>query len=158
MSLGDAVKATYRQYGDFLGRSGRAEYWLFILYTVIVTVVVSLLALTVVIVGSLGSIFLGADLGADAALGGAGASLIFLLVLLGGYVIWTLATLVPFVSSTVRRIRDAGLSGLFVLVILIPGFGNIILLVLTLLPSKNSNPGSSQATQESFDSPGQDLW
>ena len=159
MSLGDAVRSTYRNYANFLGTTSRAEFWLFNLYVFIVTIVVSAIAIAVVIFGSLGAVLLGAGQGVEAAAGGAGASLVFLLVLAVAFAVWILASLVPYIASTVRRVRDAGLSGLFVLVILIPGIGNIILFVLTLLPSKNggfqqpNNFGSGTSSSNS-----EDIW
>lgn len=159
MSLGDAVTATYKSYADFLGKASRSEYWLFVLYVAIVTTIATLLAIGIAIFGSVGAILLGADLGAEAAADGLSASLIFLFILLGAYTLWALATLIPWISSTVRRVRDTGLSGLFVLVILIPGIGNIILFVLTLLPTKNSDSAVTNQDQSYPTASAQeDLW
>lgn len=159
MSLGDAVRSTYRNYANFLGTTSRAEFWLFTLYVFIVTAVVGILAIAVAIFGSLGAILLGAGQGAEAAASGAGASLLFLLVLGILYGIWALATLIPSLACTVRRVRDAGLSGLFVLVILIPAIGNIILFILTLLPTKDRSFEQQNTFSSSpANSGSQDIW
>ena len=51
-----------------------------------------------------------------------------------------LATFIPSLAITVRRIHDIGLSGWFYLLILIPYIGGLIILVFTLVPSqKNDN-------------------
>lgn len=159
MSLGDAVRSTYRNYTNFLGTTSRAEFWLFNLFVLIITAIAGTLAIAIVLFGSLGAILLGADQGVEAAAGGAGASLIFLSIIGLIYSIWIIASFIPYLASTVRRVRDAGLSGLFVLVILIPGIGNIILFVLTLLPSKNRGFDQSHAFGASPSNSGsQDIW
>jgi uncharacterized membrane protein YhaH (DUF805 family) len=158
MSLGESVRSSYRNYANFLGTTSRSEYWLFILYMLLVTAVFSLLAIAIIIFGSLGAVLLGANQGSSAAVGGVSASLIFLFIVLGIFCIWLLASIVPYISSTVRRVRDAGLSGLFVLVIFIPAVGNIILFILTLLPSR-TKPLIESVTQPATGSNNsQDIW
>jgi uncharacterized membrane protein YhaH (DUF805 family) len=158
MGLGEAVRSAYKNYANFLGTASRAEYWLFILYSVLVTAVFSLIAIGIIIFGSLGAVLLGANQGSSAAVGGAGASLIFLFIVLGIFGIWLLASIVPYISSTVRRVRDAGLSGLFVLVIFIPGIGNIILFILTLLPSRSKPLIESVTESVTGSNNSQDIW
>jgi uncharacterized membrane protein YhaH (DUF805 family) len=156
MGFGRAVATTYRGYSQFLGRAGRAEYWYFQLYVAIVTIIASTIALAIVIFGSLGTIFLGIEEGGSAAAGGATASLIFLVVVAGLYLVWALATLLPWIAGTVRRVRDAGFSGLFVLVVLIPVVGFILLFILTLFPSKEGRFLGQVSEQSS--PPSQSLW
>ena len=47
-----------------------------------------------------------------------------------------LSMLVPSLAVTVRRIHDIGLSGWFILLGLIPTFGNLIILVFAMIPSQ----------------------
>ena len=44
MSFTDAVKSVFSQYVGFKGRARRSEYWWFVLFNIIVSVVISLLA------------------------------------------------------------------------------------------------------------------
>jgi uncharacterized membrane protein YhaH (DUF805 family) len=158
MGIGEAVRSTYKNYANFLGTTSRSEYWLFILYTLMVTAVLSLIALAIIIFGSLGAVLLGANQGSSAAVGGVSASLIFLIIVVGIFGLWLLASIIPYVSSTVRRVRDAGLSGLFVLVIFIPAVGNIILFILTLLPSRTKPLIESVGQTVTSSNNSQDIW
>jgi uncharacterized membrane protein YhaH (DUF805 family) len=47
-----------------------------------------------------------------------------------------LATIVPALAVTIRRLHDIGLSGWFYLVVFIPSVGSLIILVMTLMPSQ----------------------
>ena len=53
--------------------------------------------------------------------------------------IWTLATLIPNIAITVRRLHDIGKSGWWYLICLIPLVGAIILLVWMCLDSTEDN-------------------
>ena len=53
--------------------------------------------------------------------------------------IWTLATLIPNIAITVRRLHDIGKSGWWYLICLIPLVGAIILLVFMCLDSTEDN-------------------
>ena len=53
--------------------------------------------------------------------------------------IWTLATLIPNIAITVRRLHDIGKSGWYYLIGLIPLVGPIILLVFMCLDSTEDN-------------------
>ena len=44
MSFTDAVKSVFSQYVGFKGRARRSEYWWFVLFNIIVSVVISLIA------------------------------------------------------------------------------------------------------------------
>ena len=53
--------------------------------------------------------------------------------------IWSLATLVPQIAITIRRLHDIGKSGWWYLICLIPLVGAIILLVFMCLDSTEDN-------------------
>ena len=59
--------------------------------------------------------------------------LALLLIIL--YAIFALGIIVPALALTVRRLHDAGYSGLLVLLGLIPYLGSLIMLIFVLLPS-----------------------
>ncbi|MDP1928250.1 MAG: DUF805 domain-containing protein [Thiobacillus sp.] len=105
-----------RQYAVFRGRARRKEYWFFILFNLIASLV-----LTVVD-------FMTGSLNAELGMG-----------LLSG--LYSLAVLIPSLAVTVRRLHDTGRTGWWLLIGLIPLIGAIVLLVFMLL---NSQPGDNQ--------------
>lgn len=106
-------------YANFRGRARRKEYWGFYLFWAIAAVALS--AIGFAIDGSLGNL----DAGLEEPVAG--------LALPGLFV---LATLLPALAMTVRRIHDLGLSGWFCLLMLLPYAGGLITLVFSLLPSQ----------------------
>lgn len=105
-----------KQYAVFKGRARRKEYWFFLLFNLIASLV-----LTVVdfMTGSL-----------DPELG---------MGLLSG--LYTLAVLIPSLAVTVRRLHDTDRTGWWLLIGLVPLIGAIVLLVFMLL---DSQPGDNQ--------------
>lgn len=99
----------YRRYADFKGRSRRKEYWMFALLMLIVYAVLASLMLA----GGLASAF-----------GGAGAAPSFGATFWVGAVlfgIFALATFIPAIAVTVRRLHDRDLSGWWYLGVVIGG-------------------------------------
>lgn len=105
-----------KKYAVFNGRSRRREYWFFMLFNLIASIV-----LTVIdsLVGTLS---------AEAGVG-----------LLSG--LYTLAVLVPAIAVTLRRLHDTSRSGWWILIAFVPLVGGIVLLVFMLL---DSTPGENQ--------------
>ena len=93
-----------RQYADFGGRARRAEYWMFTLVSVIITVVLFIV---------------------DAAIDGtfAGPGIL-------GLIYW-LAVLLPSLAVGTRRLHDIGRSGWWQLLQLIPIIGAVVLIVFS---------------------------
>jgi len=123
-SLGQAVQRFFRKYADFTGRASRSEYWWWALVSIVVAIVLEVIALT------LGT--------AGATSNGDGTStpgpLFWLPALL--IIVWGLGTVVPHLALTWRRLHDANFAGPFFFLGFIPFVGSIIVLVLTILPSK----------------------
>jgi uncharacterized membrane protein YhaH (DUF805 family) len=148
-TLGQAVSRFFRKYATFTGRASRSEYWWMALALFLITLVPSAL-LTVGLVsgithhfGNLETYYSeGAD-GTTVMLGGVGPGIFSdptaaLLIPLGAgllSLIW-LATLVPSLALSWRRLHDAGLAGPWYFLTLIAGVGGLFLLVLMLQPSK----------------------
>lgn len=106
-----------KRYAQFEGRANRREYWMFQLFLLLATAAVSLLAGVLAIVmhsneSALAAIVMG------------------LMALLG--LMW-LATIVPLIAVTVRRLHDCNQSGWLYLLALVPG-GGVVILVFALLP------------------------
>ena len=106
-----------RRYADFSGRSRRKEYWMFLLFIVLVY---SALGVVIAIVG-----FSGAEDGSS--FGGVGGAMFIVLLLFG------LAIFIPSIAVAVRRFHDQDKSGWFYLLNFIPYLGPIIVLVFMCL-------------------------
>ena len=103
-----------KKYAVFNGRAQRAEYWYFVLFSTIVSIVLMVLdAMT----GTL-----------DAQTGYG---------LLSG--LYTLAVFIPGLAVSVRRLHDIGKSGWWLLIALIPLIGAILLIVWFATDSKEDN-------------------
>ena len=103
-----------KKYAVFEGRARRREYWFFVLFVVIISVVLSII---------------------DAMIGtmtaqGAG--------ILSG--LFCLAVLIPSLAVGARRLHDTGRSGWWLLIGLIPFIGAVVLIVFFVL---DSNPGTN---------------
>lgn len=90
MNLFQAVQACFRRYFDFQGRSSRAEYWWFVLFNLLLSIVTAGFDILVLGVSSDG--FLPANTTAS------------------------IITLVPGVAVSVRRLHDVGRSGWWIFI------------------------------------------
>ncbi len=126
MNFGEAVKTCFRKYFDFSGRAMRSEYWWFYLFTILGSIVLSIVDLLV--------------FGAEAADSFSPLSSLF-----------SLAVLLPTLAVAARRLHDTNRSGwwqlmpiapLLLLLLAIPGLVNggsmfsvgiLILAVLAML-------------------------
>ena len=100
MNMIDATKICFSKYVTFSGRARRAEYWWFILATMIVGFVIALID-AVIGFGEFG--------------------------LFGN--LWSLAILLPTLAAGVRRLHDTDRSGWWTLMWFLPIIGWIVLIV-----------------------------
>ncbi len=120
-----------KQYVDFQGRARRTEYWMFTLFSALVSIVLLLVDTLVLGTGNLtGSATDGVSFGAG-------------IGLLGG--IYALAVLLPSLAVSVRRLHDTGRSGWWLLIGLVPFVGALVLLVFFVL---EGNRGPNQHGQD----------
>ena len=105
-----------KQYADFGGRARRTEFWMFVLFNIIFSVVASLIDRAIGF--KIGAIQMG---------------------IIG--LIYSLAVLIPALAVSVRRLHDIGKSGWMILINLIPFIGWIWFIVLMV---KDSQPGENQ--------------
>ena len=103
----DAFKKAF----DFQGRANRTQYWMFFLVYFIITFILEAVMMR-------GGQNLGPIVG-------------FILA------IWFLVLFIPSLSIAVRRLRDAGKSPWWVLIVFLPVIGWIWLIILLCLPSKH---------------------
>ncbi|MEM1266230.1 MAG: DUF805 domain-containing protein [Pseudomonadota bacterium] len=102
--------ALLQKYADFQTRSPRSEYWWFALFTLLISI--------------LGSIL-------QAGLGGFGAVISIIL---------NLGILIPSIAVTIRRFHDIDMSGWWILILLIPLVNIIMILIwFTRRGSEGSN-------------------
>ncbi|MCX7548118.1 DUF805 domain-containing protein [Xanthomarina sp. F1114] len=111
------LKVIKEHYADFSGRARRTEYWMFILFQIIFAIVALIL-----------DGVLGMSLSSDLAYGWI-------------YLIYILATFLPSLAVTVRRLHDIGKSGWWYFISIVPLIGSIWLLVLLC---SDSEPGPNK--------------
>ncbi len=105
MGFGDAIATCFRKYVAFSGRARRPEYWYWFLFSVLVSIVTTILDLVV----------FGTDTGAFSVLA-------------------SLGLLLPGLAVTVRRLHDIDRSGAWIFIVLLPIIGVIVLFVFACLP------------------------
>lgn len=103
MGFGEAVTSVFRNYVTFSGRAPRSEYWFWVLFALIVGVIASILDAVIFPWSS------------------AGGGPVSLIVSVG--------LLLPNISVGIRRLHDIDRTGWWLLIILIPLIGIIVLLV-----------------------------
>lgn len=103
-----------KKYAVFEGRARRKEYWMFMLFNIIIAFVLGLID------GMVGLSF-----GIFGALSG----------------LYSLAVLIPGIAVSVRRLHDTNRSGWYLLIGFIPIVGPIVVLVLMVL---DSQPGDNR--------------
>jgi len=96
-----------KQYAVFSGRARRKEYWMFVLFSTIIDLVLGVI---------------------EGLAGGPG--------ILAS--IYSLAVLIPSIAVSVRRLHDTDRSGWWLLIVLIPLIGAIVLLVFMVQDSQSS--------------------
>ena len=100
-----------KKYFVFSGRARRKEYWYFVLFNLIISIVLG------IIDGIIGTF------SAETGIG-----------LLGG--IYSLAVLIPCISVSVRRLHDTGRTGWWLLIGLVPIIGAIVIIIFAVLDSQ----------------------
>lgn len=98
----------FRRYADFQGRSRRMEFWMWTVFLILVYLVLSVAMFAVG--GS--AMMLAQDARSPEALAGAGGGLLIVLGLMG---IFWLATIIPSLAVSVRRLHDSNKSGFWLL-------------------------------------------
>ena len=115
--------APLRRYADFRSRSRRAEFWLFVLFVLVGCAVLTLLDASLGLGGAVERIWLTGSGSAYGATRWHGGWLTFL---------FGLAMVIPSLAVTVRRLHDADRSGFWLLLLVLPGIGWLILLAFCL--------------------------
>lgn len=111
MNFGQAISSYWRNYANFKGRSSKRAYWWTVLFLLLAGFAVSILfpgqTTAVEIMGQM------VDVRENSAMEN----------------LWSLATIIPSLALSVRRLHDIGKSGHNLWFVLIPLVGAIMLLV-----------------------------
>ncbi|HEY5368933.1 MAG TPA: DUF805 domain-containing protein [Hanamia sp.] len=108
-----------RNYATFTGRARRSEYWYFVLFSFIFSIVASLL-----------DRLIGDTFTMNLATGPTSLGYGYI------YLLYSLAVLIPSLAVGVRRLHDVGKSGWFFFIVLIPLIGAIWILILFFTDSQ----------------------
>ena len=120
-----------KRYCDFNGRTARKEFWMFVLISTIISIILSIIDN---IIGTQIVLHQWAPIGGDAA-AGIDPTTIRPLEIGSLQSVYTLAVLLPSIGVAVRRLHDTGRSGWWWLLNFICCIGWIVLLVFYCLPS-----------------------
>ena len=102
MTFSEAISSGFRNYVGFSGRASRSEFWYWMLFTVLVSI-----AMTMIDLGILG---ISSNVNPFSS-------------------IWSLATFLPSLAIGVRRLHDTDRNGWWWLIAFIPLIGIIVLIV-----------------------------
>ena len=94
----------FKRYADFSGRSRRMEFWMWILFQVIVYVVVVILAM---VLGGGAMMMMGSGADPTSAMAAGGAMMIIFLL----YGLFGLVCLIPSIAVSIRRLHDTDRTG-----------------------------------------------
>lgn len=103
----EAISRAFSNYVNFSGRAARSEYWWWVLFVMLVNLLTGFIDNE--LIGGQAAIF----------------SLVALLVLL-----------LPGLAVTVRRLHDIGRTGWWLLILLVPFIGPVVMLVFALIPGE----------------------
>jgi uncharacterized membrane protein YhaH (DUF805 family) len=117
MDMFDYYKQAYKNYAEYKGRATQPEYWYFVLCHALVTI--SLIIL--IVVGAEGNNELMA-ISAGISLG-----------------IYSLASIIPSIMISIRRLHDTGKSGWFNMFAFIPVVGGLLMIILLAQKSDGDN-------------------
>ncbi|MWP49803.1 MULTISPECIES: DUF805 domain-containing protein [unclassified Gilliamella] len=112
------ISCIKQNYTNFNGRARRQEYWMFMLFSFLLNIALSIVSVILVSIST---------------------SLVSVTNIIS-FVVWA-ALFLPSLAVTVRRLHDTDRSGWWALVALVPFIGAIVLLVFACM---DSTPGSNQ--------------
>lgn len=123
-----AYKHMFENYANFSGRTSLKQFWLAFLMHFLISFTASIMIYVFTILSLIG-------LGMS---GGAGPVWIITVILLGAMIVYSMITILPFISMQVRRMHDQNMPGWIVALCyvgsLFCGMGSIALLVFMCLP------------------------
>ena len=109
-----AYKKFWTRYADFSGRSSRSDFWWVVLCNFLITLPFSLIALFGFLIPLFSEVYYAGLYGYEPDFSGAMAGAGFAAFIMFLLAIYGLATIVPHLAITVRRLRDAGFHWAFI--------------------------------------------
>ena len=109
-----AYKKFWTRYADFSGRSSRSDYWWVFLCNFLITLPFSFIALFGFLIPLFSEVYYAGLYGYEPDFSGAMAGAGFAAFIMFLLAIYGLATIVPHLAITVRRLRDAGFHWAFI--------------------------------------------
>ena len=134
-----AYKKFWTRYADFSGRSSRSDYWWVFLCNVLITLPFSLIALFGFLIPLFSEVYYAGLYDYEPDFSGAMAGASFAAFIMFLLAIYGLATIVPHLAITVRRLRDAGFHWAFIFLGVGPSIASFIP-VLNILAALVSLP------------------
>jgi uncharacterized membrane protein YhaH (DUF805 family) len=126
-----------KRYAQFSGRSRRKEYWMFVLFTILVN-----LGFVAIMFAAGGASIFAAMSNPDPTAMMAGAGIIA--IVYGISLLFSLAILIPWLAVHVRRLHDTDRSGWWLLTPILPYFGILIFSVGSVYLAEG-NPSENAA-------------
>lgn len=122
MSFTESVRTCLHKYADFNGRASRSEFWWFYLFTILVSLVMTI------------PIFIFTFLLVAAGDNGAGVGLFTVLTVLWSIVVVvvSIGLVIPLLAAGARRLHDYGQTAWWLLLYFVP-CGNIVLIIFWAL-------------------------
>ena len=135
----NAYKNFFKGYVDFAGRSTRSDFWWVVLCNFLITLPFSLIALFGFLIPLFSEVYYAGLYGYEPDFSGAMAGAGFAAFIMFLLAIYGLATIVPHLAITVRRLRDAGFHWAFIFLGVGPSIASFIP-VLNILAALVSLP------------------
>lgn len=126
-------RALIENYGNFSGRARRSEYWYFTLCNIIIVFIL--------MIPMVAGVFVAEIMGVNPG--------IFVFISVGLVILYYIATLIPTLAVTVRRLHDTGKSGWMYLLSLVP-FGSLVLLFFCCEDSQSGSNKWGENPKEIF--------
>lgn len=117
MNFLESIKSGLRKYADFTGRATRPEFWWFILFVALGNALLSAFNVS----STDGTLYLGTTLAS----------------------VWSIATLLPTLAVTARRLHDTGRRATQLWWLLVPLAGLIVIAIHCAEPTKSSTESGS---------------
>lgn len=128
MTFFQSVHSVFSKYATFSGRASRSEYWYFVLFNFILSVVISLIVYSQVPVDTIvASDPSGFYMSVWQSMPGWASALM---------TFYTLVLILPSLAVSVRRLHDTGRGGGWIFINFLPIVGYIWYLILMILPSQ----------------------
>lgn len=127
-SFGQSVSRFFSKYGTFSGRATRAEFWWVVLFFFLIHVVFLIVAAVTIGVAGAWSEF-----GSAGSVEAEYAAVPGLAIISALWLIWLLATIIPWLALSARRLHDVDMSAWWLLLFLV-GLGTAFVLSIAVVP------------------------